>query len=330
MEIFLQLYSGETGPGGDALLISVQELITSLESEAAHNELATAWRLVILIHGTAGRYTLAAEAAERSLAHARLSSNERLIAKVGGILAINAFYAPMPVSRAIAQCERLLADGLSDRVVECNVICILAALKAMDGNLDAAREHYRRGRAVLRDLGQGHHAAATGIELARVELLGGDLGRAEKEVRADMEFLEARGETYFLSTIAALLARIVRDQGRDEDALGLLITAEQATADDDVESQALWRAIRAPILARQGHHDEAETLARAAVELTMSTEAPNLQADALLELAEVLRSAGRLSEAEVSLTKALELFSCKGNVVGARIARELAERTLTR
>lgn len=330
MEMFLQLYSGESGQSADAMLSSIEILIKSLEAEDAHRELATAWRLVILIHGTAGRYTQAAEAAERSMAHARMSGSAGLVAKVGGILAINAYYARIPVVRAIELCERLLAEGFSDRVVECNVICILAALKAMDGDLDAAREHYRRGRAVLRDLGQGHHAAATGIELARVELLGGDLVRAEREVRADMEFLVAKGETYFLSTIAALLARIVRDQGRDEEALGLLVTAEQATAEDDIESQALWRGVRATILARRGHYDDAEALARIAVGLTLATEAPNMQADALLELAEVLRLAEKSSEAEASATRAVELYLSKGNLVGARVARELGARISAR
>jgi len=64
----------------------------------------------------------------------------------------------------------------------------------------------------------------------------------------DLEFLASRRETYFLSTMAALLARLVREQGRDDEALSLLVDAEQATADDDIESQVLWRAIRAPIL----------------------------------------------------------------------------------
>ena len=36
---------------------------------------------------------------------------------------------------------------------------------------------------------------------------------------ADYEFLVRAGETYFFSTMAALLSSVVRDQGRDEDAL---------------------------------------------------------------------------------------------------------------
>ena len=87
------------------------------------------------------------------------------------------------------------------------------------------------------------------VQDARVELLGGDLALAQREVQADCDFLAAKGETYFLSTMAALLARLARDQGRDDEALAMTRTAEAATADDDMESQALWRMVRAPLLA---------------------------------------------------------------------------------
>ena len=140
-------------------------------------------------------------------------------------------------------------------------------------------------------------AASTGIDLARVELLAGDLAAAEREVRADYEFLTKAGETYFLSTMAALLSRIVRDQGRDDEALAMTQAAEAAAAADDIESQALWRSIRAPILARAGDLAAAEALARAAVELARKSEAPGLLADTLCELAEVLHLAGNTAEA---------------------------------
>jgi ATP/maltotriose-dependent transcriptional regulator MalT len=224
----------------------------------------------------------------------------------------------MPVAQAIVDCEQLLAAGLSDRQVECNVMCALAQLKAMNGELDAARLLYRRSRALLRDLGQGVYAASTGIDLARVELHGGDLALAQREVQADCDFLAAKGETYFLSTMAALLARIARDQGRDDEALALSQTAEQATASDDMESQALWRMVRAPILARAGELQLAEELARNAVELVRRTESPMLQADALAELAAVLAIAERHDEAHGHRAEALALYEAKGNKVMAR------------
>ena len=199
-------------------------------------------------------------------------------------------------------------------------MCTLAQLKAMNGELEAARGLYRRGRATLRDLGQGVFAASTGLDVARVELHGGDLAIAEREVRTDYEFLVRMGETYFLSTMAALLARLARDQGHDDEALALTQTAEQATAVDDIESQALWRMVRAPILARRGEIAQAEELARSAVDLVRGTEAPMLQADALAELAAVLRAADRPDEAQRTIAEAIALYEAKGNRVAAQRA----------
>jgi ATP/maltotriose-dependent transcriptional regulator MalT len=187
----------------------------------------------------------------------------------------------------------------------------------MQGAFDAARALYRRGRALVRELGQGVNAASTAIDVLAVELLAGDLAAAEREVRPDYEFLVRIGETYTLSTIAALLARVVRDQGRDEEALALTRVAEQASDPDDLESHAFWRSIRAPILARAGDLHGAEALAREGVALSRRSEAPLLQADALCELATVLAQSGRDAEALDALDQAVALFEAKGDVVSA-------------
>ena len=116
----------------------------------------------------------------------------------------------------------------------------------MNGDFAKAREMCVRGRAVLRDLGQGVRAASASLDLAVIELLAGDPAAAEREIRPDCELLEKMGETYFLSTMAAMLARAVREQGRDAEALELTGLAERSAADDDIDAQVLWRAVRAP------------------------------------------------------------------------------------
>jgi class 3 adenylate cyclase/tetratricopeptide (TPR) repeat protein len=313
IRLYVALYSGEEGEWSKQTEQKAHALIAPLEELQAHNELAMAWRLIMLAHGNACRFRLAAEVAERALAHAREADNTRLIAKIGGFLTSIAPVGGTPVPEAIAQCERLLADGLRDRLIECGVMCSLAQLRAMNGELDGSRVLYRRARSVLRDLGQGVTAASTGLDVALVELRGGDIALAEREVRADFEFLEKSGETYFLSTMAALLARLAHQQGRDAEALALTERAESTAVGDDVLTQAMWRAARAPVLARIGQLEQAEALARQAIALLREVEAPGYQGEALVDLAAVLRQAGKNDEARQMADEALQLLHAKGD-----------------
>jgi len=278
----------------------------------------------MLAHGNACRFRLASEVAERALEHARRAGSTRLIAKIGGFLTSIEPVGATPVPAAIAQCERLLADGLHDRLIEGGVMCSLAQLRAMNGELHSARALYRRARSMLRDLGQGVTAASTGLDLAMVELRGGDTALAEREVRADFQFLENSGETYYLSSMAAMLGRLAREQGRDAEALALTERAEAAAAGDDVLTQALWRAVRAPVLARSGQIEPAERLARDAIALLRDVEAPGFLGDALVDLATVLRIAGKTCEARQAVDEALALLRAKGDRPFAERAAALA------
>ena len=105
--------------------------------------------------------------------------------------------------------------------------------------------------------------------------------------------------------MAALLAQALLDQGRDEEALAFTGTARPTAADDDVQAQATWRAVRAMLLAGRGEASEAARLAREAVELARGTDDPNLTALALV-------AAGSVDEARA-------LYEAKGNV--AALAR---------
>jgi ATP/maltotriose-dependent transcriptional regulator MalT len=239
-------------------------------------------------------------------------------------LSISALLGPTPVPQAIEQCERILAEKLRDRQAESKTLCTLAQLRAMTGAFDEARTLVRRARSLLADLGHNVAAASTAIDLLGVELLAGDLAAAEREARRDLEFLTAAGETYVLSAVAALLSRVVRDQGRDADAMELSRTAEQASAEDDIESQALWRSVRAPMLARAGALAEAEALARSALGFARRTDARTLQADALAELAMVLRLAAREDEARQAIEDAIALYEAKGDLVSSARSRNWA------
>lgn len=319
--MLVRLYSAESGNwSADAMQVA-NDVIPLLDRENANSELARAWRLVQVVHGVAGRHEQASEAVTKVIAYARKAGDDRLVSRSAMALSSSALFGPMPAAEAIARCEALIQDSHNDRQVQSIIMCALAQLRAMNSEFDAARTLYRRGRAQLRDLGQGVNAASTALDLLRVEFLAGDLAFAEREARADFEFLTRMGETYFLSTMAALLSKAVRDQGRDSEALELSTAAEKAAADDDVEAQALWRSIRAPILARGGDIAGAEDMARRAVALAQEAELPILRADAAYELATVLHLADRADEARSAILQALDLYVAKGDRVSSARAQ---------
>jgi tetratricopeptide (TPR) repeat protein len=322
VRLLVKVHTGEAGGGPEALAQLQHETVPTLEREGAHGEIAKAWRFVALVHQIAGRLGEASEVIPKIVTHARLAGDDRMVARSALGLSLSALYGPTPVIQAIEQCNALIADDLGDRQIQGVIMLKLAHLRAMNGEFEIARNLYREARALLRDLGQGLRLATASLDSGMVELLAGDPAAAERELRPDYDTLVAMGNSYSLSTMAALLARAVREQGRDEEALALTITAESKTADDDVDSQVLWRCVRAPILARSGKVEEAELLARRALDLSRQTDVPVLQANSLYELAMVLRFSGRADDARDALEQAAHVSKEKGDVVSARKARD--------
>ena len=80
--------------------------------------------------------------------------------------------------------------------------------------------------------------------------------------------------------------------------------------------------LRVVALARaaSGDLDEAEAQAREAVEILSTTDMIVFHAEALLTLGDVLRAAGRASEADEAFEQALDLYRQKGSLVGVDIA----------
>lgn len=323
VRLLIRLHHDEAGTWSDTALQLMNETIPALEDDAAHAEVAKAWRLVALVQQNRGRLGDAATSIAKVVEHARLAGDQRLVTRSALGLTLSALYGPTPVAQAISQCEALIAEDLPDRQVQNLIVCKIAQLHAMNGDCDTARDMCLRARSVLRDLGQGVRAASASLDLAVIELLAGNAAAAEREVRADCETLEKLGETFFLSTMAAMLARAVRDQGRDDEALELTRLAERNAASDDIDAQVLWRSVRAPILARAGALGEAEALAQASLDMARQTEVPGLHASALSELASVLRIANRDREARLAIDEAARIYLDKGDVMSAGRLRAL-------
>jgi len=76
------------------------------------------------------------------------------------------------------------------------------------------------------------------------------------------------------------------------------------------------------VLSHRGSLEEAERLAREAVDIGERTGWLNERGYAWTKLGEVLRQAGREQEARDAFTQALDLYERKGNLVSAGKVRE--------
>jgi hypothetical protein len=113
-------------------------------------------------------------------------------------------------------------------------------------------------------------------------------------------------------------------QPRDRALLRCAEKARAAGSEDDVSVQVMWRSILGKVLARRGRDEEAERLAREAVAIAEATDYHNMRGDAQLDLAEVLRLAGRNGEAAQAARDAESRYELKGDRVLAERARRLA------
>jgi tetratricopeptide (TPR) repeat protein len=202
-------------------------------------------------------------------------------------------------------------------------------LIAMLGRFDEGRGSWLQASELLEELHQTVWRAAGVHEGGMIELLAGDPVAAERILHSGFLTLEEMGEHGYLSSIAGLLAQAVFSQGRTDEAEELSRVGELACDEADIEAQALWRQSRARILAVRGDLQAAESLAVEAVRLNEGADVLVAHGEALLNLAEIYRIAGRSREAAAALELALGLFRRKGALVleeGARSA--LAELAL--
>ena len=292
-----------------------------LEDEDDDAGQARVWWLRAYAAFSAGSVARADEAWRAAGECARRAGDERTLFEVLGWRATAAVLGPIPVSDAIELCAKLRDRVAASPVAVAWMTTPLAALHAMRGEFELAERYLAQAHETLHEL--GHRDTIVSHNAALVRLLADQPALAEGPLRAGLERLSAMSDSSQLATTAALLARAVHAQGRLRDAGELCRTAAGAAAADDTVTQVIWRGVQARVLAADGACAEAQALAREALGLVQRTDLLSHHADALLDLAEVLRSCERREASEQAAAEALAVYERKGHTVGVARARSL-------
>ncbi len=295
-----------------------------LEAESDDRGLYRLWHLCGLAHWAEGLVGRATEAWERAAAHAEREGDRVAHVDLLCWLASAAFFGPTPVQTGVEWCEAALEQVRDQSYGRARVLHPLAGLHAMAGRFEVAYALLEEANAILGELGHTMQFAVSHPE-ALVAILDGDLERAEKRLREGFDLLETMGERGLLSTTAALLARVALDRGCFDDALRYAEYSEETSAPQDASTQAIWRGVKARVLARRGATEEAERLAREAVAIVHGTDHLSTQGDALCDLTDVLVLAGRVESALETGHEAVGRYERKGDRVSARRMRGYME-----
>jgi len=298
---------------------------SALESLARHHDergQSRAWSLRAAIAWLGGQVAEADDAWEQAAGHARSAGDDRELFEILGWQASAAAFGPTPVPEAIERCQDMRRQVSGSGVAIALTLHPLAALHAMTGDFEQARELVREANAILGELGRMESAVSH--HEALVELLAGRPETAEARLRVGYEELgRMGGDGALLATTAAMLAQAVYEQDRLDEASELCEQSAAATPPDDLVTQVLWRGVQAKALARRERFAEAEALAREAVALVERTDLLVHHGDALLDLAAVLRLAGSAADADAAAEAGCALHERKGNVAATERVKRM-------
>jgi hypothetical protein len=317
----LRLLTGPDPTSHDAIRREAERVLEAFVTASDYARAAQACYVLGTIHEREGATRELEAVSRRGIAYARRSGRLREEAGPLWNAAIAVRAGPTPVPEAIRRCEELARwrDMLHP-----GVLCELAHLRAMAGDFDEGRELISRARRLMVERMRIRRPLMWAARSsAAVELLIGDSASAERDLRAGLEMALDFDERDVVSKIAARLSRSLFTRGETQEAGRFVTMSFDYAPAESLTAQALWRVAKAGAASRDDLR-EAERLARGAVRLAPA-EMPNLRADLLLELAEILRTGGDAKGAMPLTTAAIGFYERKGNVVSAVRARSLAE-----
>ena len=309
--------------GASEFIAAAERAIPVLEETGDDAALARAWWVVSWRGGAMGDYEGGEEATRRSLEHARRVGDRA--AERAALASLNVVWGPLPVRDGFARLDEVLAQAGEDRLVNCDIDSARSCLLAMTGDSIGARRTWEGAHATALDLGMPDVIGFVGQEGWLVETIIGDHAAAERIAREAYGILDRAGNKALRNIASDHVAGSLFELGRLDEAESFVDVSRTLEIAVDDPFQGPWHLTLGKILAHRGESEEAERLVREGIRVTERTQYLTDRAFSFMDLAEVLRLAGRNEEAASAVERAIDLFEQKGNVVCADRARKILE-----
>jgi class 3 adenylate cyclase/tetratricopeptide (TPR) repeat protein len=303
-------------PALDELETVAREALPLLERAEDHAGLVHVWWAIGTgVANFRGHYDEWAKASEQALHHSRLAGQYHSdLFRLPDSL----FLGPRPADEALRILDAALPEPAHPSTLLWRAV-LLAMLNRFDEAEPLAAEAGERLRELTGD-------PAGSFMLSQIAHYRADDETAARQLRQYCDLLREQGLLFNLSSYAPLLGRLLCMLDRHDEAIPLVRLAQELGDDQDVFTQVAWRQAQALVHSHRSEHEQAEALAREAVEIADTTDGLNWQGDTLCDLAEVLHAAGHTDNAEATLQQALERYERKKNLamaeqVGTRLTR---------
>jgi tetratricopeptide (TPR) repeat protein len=188
-----------------------------------------------------------------------------------------------------------LAESSGSLVVRAQAFMKSGELHAWRKRTDEALAEYRKARELFAEVGAATHLARAMLRMATL-LQDSDLAASEKLAREAIRILKPVEDRGTLCEVQRLLAEILLEQGKVDEAEMYALRAVETVGAEDVHSQSTTKKSLALIRAHQGRDDEAEALFRESIEILERSEYSRWLADPMKALMRFLEERERVDE----------------------------------
>ncbi len=292
--------------------------------EPAGDELGLAWTALLRWWEvwTSCRAIAAYDAAVSGAMHARAAGDQAL-ATVMDMSTLGAlFYGPGPLDEVIQTGEELLVHYTRHEVTSAAIKGLMGEAVALMGDADRGRSTAREGSMVQREAGLLVMAASTSMGLAYIEMAAGDLVAAEQVLQEGAEELDRLGDRAYYATVVLVLAVVLKQQGRYDEARAKCGVVRETTGPDDRVNVIGVDALEGYLVARSGDLEGGERLVRRAAVAAGEVDFFWVRGVAFELLGETFLLAGKRDEAVEAFETALRIHEGKGDAAGMTRLRE--------